>query len=94
MGLRGQGWRPARVLGLWVTLLVVTSAGAAVGYLIGERTPHTALAVVEGLAAGAMVTAIASTMIPEAVQLGGSASRVGLATLAGFLCAVAFKLLE
>jgi Flp pilus assembly protein TadD len=36
--------------------------------------------------------ALASTMLPEAVHL--SASGAGLATLAGFLSAVAFKLLE
>ena len=94
VGLQSQGWRTGRILGLWVVLLAVTAAGAAVGYLIGELIPHTALAALEGLAAGAMLTAIASTMIPEAVHLGGSASRVGLATLAGFFGAVAFKLLE
>jgi len=94
LGLQGQGWRPSRILGLWVALLVITSAGAAIGFLIGEAISPTALALVEGLAAGAMLTAIASTMIPEAVHLGGSASRVGLATLAGFVAAVAFKLLE
>ena len=48
----------------------------------------------EGIAAGAMLTAIAATMIPEAVHLAGSGSRVGLATLFGFLSAVCFKLLE
>jgi hypothetical protein len=52
------------------------------------------LVAVEGIAAGAMLTTIASTMIPEAVHLSGSSSRSGLATLAGFLAAAAFKLLE
>jgi len=47
----------------------------------------------EGIAAGAMLTMIAQTMIPEAVHLGGSAM-VGLSTLAGFLAAVGFKLVE
>jgi zinc transporter ZupT len=94
VGLQSQGWRAAPILGLWIALLAVTAVGAAIGFLIGGLIPHTALAFVEGLAAGAMLTAIASTMIPEAVHLGGSASRVGLATLGGFLAAVAFKLLE
>jgi hypothetical protein len=49
---------------------------------------------VEGVAAGAMLTANAATMIPEAVHLAGSDSRVGLATLFGFLSAVCFKVLE
>ena len=49
--------------------------------------------VAEGLAAGAMITMIASAMIPEAVHM-GNASAVGLSTLAGFLAAISFKLLE
>ena len=48
---------------------------------------------IEGLAAGAMLTMIAAAMIPEAVHLSGSRI-TGLSTLAGFLAAVAFKLLE
>ena len=40
-----------------------------------------------------VLTMIASTMIPEAVHLGGG-SVVGLSTLIGFLSAISFKLLE
>jgi hypothetical protein len=94
VALRAQGYRPVRVLAMWLVLLVITAVGAGIGYLIGDLVPHVALAAVEGLAAGAMLTTIASTMIPEAVHLSGSSSRAGLATLAGFLAAVAFKLLE
>ncbi len=94
VGMRCLGWSPTFILGLWVALLVVTAVGAGVGYAIGEALSHTALVAVEGLAAGAMLTAIASTMIPEAVHLGGSARQTGLATLAGFLAAISFKLLE
>ena len=46
-----------------------------------------------GVAAGAMLTMIAAAMIPEAVHL-GNANAVGLSTLAGFLAAISFKLLE
>jgi hypothetical protein len=47
----------------------------------------------EGLAAGAMLTMIAAAMIPYAVHM-GKANAVGLSTLAGFLAAISFKLLE
>ncbi len=94
LAMRAQGWRPLSVVGMWVVLMVVTAVGAGVGYAVGESLPHTALAAVEGVAAGAMLTAIAATMIPEAVHLAGSGSRVGLATLFGFLSAISFKLLE
>ena len=44
-------------------------------------------------AAGAMLTMIAAAMIPEAAEH-GRPNEVGLSTLAGFLGAVMFKLLE
>ena len=40
-----------------------------------------------------MLTMIAAAMIPEAVTL-GTGNSVGLSTLAGFLGAILFKLLE
>ena len=51
------------------------------------------LVLVEGFAAGAMLTMIAAAMIPEAIHLGGR-NATGLATLIGFLSTVGFKLLE
>jgi CRP-like cAMP-binding protein len=94
VAMRAQGMGAGRVLGMWTALLGITALGAGIGYAIGGAVPHVALVVVEGLAAGAMLTTIASTMIPEAVHLSGSSARAGLATLAGFLAAVTFKLLE
>jgi len=88
-----QGWKPGKILFMWTTILVVTMIGAGIGYTVGEILPHTLVVGLRGLAAGAMLTMIASTMIPEAVHL-GSPSPVGLSTLGGFLAAVACKLLE
>jgi CRP-like cAMP-binding protein len=93
VGMRNQGWGNGRILGLWLSLMLATGIGAVVGYSIGaELTPAIAVAI-EGLAAGAMLTMIAQTMIPEAVHLGGPGI-TGLSTLAGFVAAVSFKLLE
>ena len=94
ISMRQQGWRSTSVVGMWIFLMLVTAVGAGIGYLVGGSLPHVAVAGVEGLAAGAMLTAIAATMLPEAVHLSGSGSRVGLGTLFGFLAAVSFKLLE
>jgi len=94
VAMRAQGFSHVRVLSLWTVLMIVTALGAGVGYLVGDIVPHVPLVAVEGIAAGAMLTTIASTMIPEAVHLSGSPSRSGLATLAGFVAAAAFKLLE
>ena len=78
---------------MWFSLMVITGIGAGVGYIAGGLIDHTWLVLLEGLAAGAMLTMIAAAMIPEAVVL-GSGNLVGLSTLAGFLGVILFKLLE
>jgi zinc transporter ZupT len=91
--MRLQGWSKRRVFLLWVSLMVITALGAGAGFLLAEELGHTMLVFAEGLAAGAMLTMIAGAMIPEAVHM-GNANAVGLSTLAGFLAAISFKLLE
>jgi len=91
--MRYQNWSKLTIFNLWFSLMVITALGAGLGYVIGGTLPHAWLILAEGLAAGAMLTMIASTMIPEAVH-SGNPSAVGLGTLAGFLSAIAFKLLE
>ena len=78
---------------MWTTLMIMTALGAGVGYALGEALPHSFLVAIEGVAAGAMLAMIASTMIPEAVHLGGG-NVVGMSTLVGFLSAIVFKLFE
>ena len=95
-----------RLRPLTLALLAAFGAGALIAALSvelvaptvsalthGGALPHAWLVLAEGLAAGAMLTMIASTMIPEAVHL-GNPPVVGLGTLAGFLAAIVFKLLE
>ena len=91
--MRMQGWNKRNIFLMWFSLMVITCIGAGFGYLVAGTLNHTWLILAEGLAAGAMLTMIASAMIPEAVHM-GSASAVGLSTLAGFLAAISFKLLE
>jgi CRP-like cAMP-binding protein len=93
IGMQKQGWGRRRVFLMWFGLMIVTALGAGVGYWLGDHVSHTMLLTIEGLAAGAMLTMIASTMLPEAVHLGGPIV-TGLGTLSGFVAAVSFKLLE
>ena len=93
VGMQDQGWRVPRILGMWSSLVVMASLGGMLGYFLGAEVKHTTVVGMEGIAAGAMLTMISQAMIPEAVHLGG-AGIVGPSTLAGFLSAVAFKLLE
>lgn len=52
----------------------------------------TSYALIQGIAAGAMLTMIAETMLPEAYFKGGS--EIGISTLMGFLVAIFSKTLE
>lgn len=91
--MRLQGWSKQHIFLLWFSLMVVTAVGAGGGFLFADSISRVWLSFAEGLAAGAMLTMIAAAMIPEAVHM-GKANAVGLSTLAGFLAAISFKLLE
>jgi zinc transporter, ZIP family len=93
IGMKKGGMGTRRILLLWMSLVLIISVGALFGYYIGASIPHEIEIGIEGLAAGAMLTMIGQTMLPEAVHLGGT-KLVGLSTLAGYLSAVAFKIFE
>jgi CRP-like cAMP-binding protein len=88
VGMREQGWAWRRILLLWTSLLVAAMIGAAIGALAFEGASPVVAAGIRGVAAGAMITVIAETMLPEAFARSGSAS--GLAALAGFLVTLLF----
>ena len=69
------------------------SGAAALGVFTGASLDPTTAIGIEGLAGGAMLTMVASTMLPEAAHEGGP-TVTGFATLLGFFAATAFKLLE
>ena len=83
VGMREQAFSWLNISLLWGTVILVTGLGAAAGSVVFEQAPDQAFAIVEGLAAGAMLTVITQTMMPEALQRSGGF--VGLAALAGFL---------
>jgi CRP-like cAMP-binding protein len=91
--MRKQGMTNRKIMLMWGSLMVLTGIGAGLGFILGGILPLPWIVFTEGVAAGAMLTMIASAMIPEAVHL-GSPHTVGLSTLGGFLSAIIFKLLE
>lgn len=93
IGMKKAGLSTSRIMLLWLSLVLIIAIGSVVGYYIGSTIPHELEIGIEGLAAGAMLTMIAQTMLPEAVHIGGT-KIVGLTTLAGYLSAVAFKIFE
>jgi len=93
--MKRQGSSFGKIFWMWMSLCVMTGVGALVGALIFPAHPEGALLYfisgVEGLAAGAMLTMIAETMVPEAFEQGGG-TIVGLSTLTGFLAALGIKI--
>ena len=77
---------------MWASLMIITGAGAFLGNLVFAGAPAFLFHLVEGMAAGAMLTMVAETMLPEAFHKGGSIT--GLSTLMGFLTAISFKVLD
>ncbi|MGD8207192.1 MAG: cyclic nucleotide-binding domain-containing protein [Thiohalocapsa sp.] len=91
-GMKEQGIRVPRILMMWTSLMLMTGAGAALGaMLLADASPEL-FALIEGITAGAMLTMVAETMLPEAFHKGGGV--VGLSTLAGFLIAIYFNTLS
>jgi ZIP family zinc transporter len=87
-GLRKAGHSTRYILWLWTAVAVASAIAAAVGYqLLGDASGGT-IATIQAFAAGAILTMLADTMMPEAFEHGGSA--VGLLTVLGF--ALAFML--
>jgi zinc transporter ZupT len=72
--------------------MIFTGVGAALGNIFMQNAEAHWFAFLEGLAAGAMLTMIAQTMLPEAYIKGGSIT--GLATLMGFLVTISLKTIE
>jgi len=84
--MKNQGGKTAPIILMWVALMVMTAIGAALGNLFFSEAPHALQAVLEGVAAGAMLAMVAQTMLPEAFDHGGWLT--GLMTVIGFLAAI------
>ena len=87
-----EGAPRRRVLWMWIGLLMAAAAAAAVGYAFVQAVPGIDGRLVQGFAAGAMLTMLADAMMPEAFEHGGKV--VGLLTTLGFLMAAILSVLE
>ena len=88
VGMKKAGRSKAYVFGLWGGIALLSGLSACLGAaLLGGASP-VLLSMVNAVAAGALLTMIADTMIPEAVE--GERGLTGLLVVVGFL--VAFTL--
>jgi ZIP family zinc transporter len=91
-GLKASGWSTRNVLGLWVGVALVSGLAAFVGYVALDGAEPSTIAFVLSFAAGAILTMLADTMMPEAFEHGGK--QVGLLTTLGFGIAFLISTLE
>jgi len=91
-GMKEQGFSTARVLILWTSIMVITGTLAALGSVVFAESSESVVSFLESLAAGAMMTVIAETMLPEAYAMGGAIA--GISTLLGFLVIITLTSFE
>ena len=86
-GMKRSGRSAGYVFGVWGGIAVVSGLAALVGYVALGSAPPEVIAVITAVAAGAILTMIADTMIPEAFET--TRTWTGLITAVGFLTAFA-----
>jgi ZIP family zinc transporter len=91
-GLQAAGWSRRGILALWTTVAAVSALACALGYVLLDTADPRSIAFIQAFAAGALLTMLADTMMPEAFEHGGRS--VGLWTTLGFSVAFALTQLE
>jgi ZIP family zinc transporter len=84
-GLRKAGHSTRWILGLWTAVALACAVAAALGYALLGGAPPSVIATIQAFAAGAILTMLADTMMPEAFEHGGAAA--GVVTSLGFTLA-------
>jgi ZIP family zinc transporter len=88
-GMKRNGRSARYVFGVWITIAVASGLSALIGYVaLGAASPQV-VAIITAVAAGAILTMIADTMIPEAFE--STRTWTGVITTVGFLVAFAIE---
>lgn len=87
-GLRSAGRSARWILALWLGVALICAVAAALGYAVLGDASENVIGFIQAFAAGAILTMLADTMMPESFEHAGP--YVGLVTVIGF--AVAFLL--
>jgi ZIP family zinc transporter len=93
VNLKAAGRSQRTIFWMWTSLVIISAACAALGYvIIYSLMPGATGRIAQAFAAGAMLTMLADAMMPEAFQHGGKL--VGLVTVMGFLTAAILSFVE
>jgi ZIP family zinc transporter len=91
-GLLASGWKKYRVLGLWFVVVIVSGLASWAGYSFFASAGPLAFSFTLAFAAGALLTMLADSMMPEAYK--DSGPLVGLVTTFGFGLAFMLSMLS
>ena len=83
-GLRASGWSSRRIIGMWSAVVLVSALASGLGYAVLEADGG---AFAEAFAAGALLTMVADTMLPDSYAV--ERTWTGGFVVAGFALAVA-----
>jgi ZIP family zinc transporter len=91
-GLLKNGWKRWPLLGMWLSVVVVSGIASLAGYALFEKASPNTVAFVLAFSAGALLTMLADTMMPEAFEDTGQLA--GIVTTLGFGVAFWISILE
>lgn len=84
-GMRKSGRPKVYVFGLWIAIAIIVGVASLVGYTVFSRFSPEVIAATNAVAAGAILSMLADTMIPEAYETAHNFS--GFITVLGFMMA-------
>jgi ZIP family zinc transporter len=91
-GLVTSGWKRSRILWMWIGITLVSGLASLAGYGLFQDSSPNVVALVLAFAAGAILTMLADTMMPEAYEHGGKLA--GVVTTLGFVVAFTIHQLD
>ncbi len=91
-GLVTSGWEKSKILWMWIAIALISGLASLAGYGLFQNSSPDVVAFVLAFAAGAILTMLADTMMPEAFQHGGKL--VGVMTTLGFAVAFTIHVLD
>ena len=91
-GLLTSGWKKSRILWMWIAIALISGLASLAGYGLFQHSSPEVVAFVLTFAAGAILTMLANTMMPEAFEHGGKL--VGIMVTLGFAVAFTIHVLD
>lgn len=89
--MRSSGRGRGQVIGLWLAVAAACALATTGGYLLADAVTSATSAGIDGFAAGALLTMLIDSMVPEAKKK--AKDLAGLATVVGFALAAGLSLL-